>query len=101
VTRFGVDFQALNSASSQVGMAAETFSLSRGQVEGMPRAPGATQEATGLLDRALTALGEALQKAGAELQEVSGHLSMTASKYESTERALATWTVPGMTGRGG
>ena len=101
MTTFGVDFQALNSAASQVGMAAETFGQSRAQVEGMPRAAGATQEATGLLDRALTGLGEALQKAGAELQDVSGHLSTTASKYESTERALAAWTVPGVTGRGG
>jgi hypothetical protein len=98
MTVLRVDWQGLNAASAQIGMAAETFGRGGGQVVGMPRAAGATSEATGLLERALGALSDALRKAETELQEVSTHLSATASRYESTERALAAWKVPGSGG---
>ena len=99
MTNLRVNWQALNEASSQVGMAADMFDRGRGQVEGTPRAAGATGDATDLLDRALEALSEALGKAAAEMQQVSSHLAATASRYESTERALAAWKVPGSGGR--
>ena len=98
MTVLRVDWQALNATSAQIGMAAETFGRSRGQVEGLPPAAGATSEATALLERALVALSDALRKTETELQEVSSHLSATASRYESTERALAAWKVPGSGG---
>jgi hypothetical protein len=94
VTVLRVNWQALNAASSRIGVAAETFGRGGGQVEGMPRAAGATGEATALLERALGALSDALRKADTELQQVSSHLSATANRYESTERALAAWKVP-------
>ena len=75
------------------------FERGRGQIEGTPRAVGATGDATDLLARALEALSEALGKAAAEMQQVSSHLAATASRYESTERALAAWKVPGTGGR--
>jgi len=99
VTELRVDWQALNAASSQIGMAADTFGRGRGQVEGVQLAAAAAGEATQLLGRALDALSDALSKAAAELQQVSSHLSATASRYESTERALAAWSVPGSGGR--
>ena len=99
MTVLRVDWQALNATSAQIEMAADTFGRGPGQVEGMPRAAGATSEATALLERALGALSDALRKAETELQEVSSHLSVTASRYQSTERALAAWKVPGAGGR--
>jgi hypothetical protein len=99
VTDLRVNWQALSEASSQVGTAADMFGRGRGQVEGTPRAAGATGDATDLLDRALEALSGALGKASAEMQQVSSHLAATASRYESTERALAAWKVPGSGGR--
>jgi hypothetical protein len=99
VTDLRVNWQALNAASSQVEVAADMFERGRGQVEGTPRAAGATGEATDLLARALESLSEALGKAAAEMQQVSSHLAATSSRYESTERALAAWKVPGSGGR--
>jgi hypothetical protein len=100
MTVLGVSWDALNAASIQIGMAADTFGRSRSQVEQMPAAMGATSEARDLLDRALDALSDALSKAEVELQEVSGHLSATANSYQSAERALAAWKVPGVTSGG-
>lgn len=99
MTDLRVNWQALDEASSQVGRAAEIFDRGRGQIEGTPRAAGATADAGNLLERALQALSEALGKAATELQQVSSHLAATASRYESTERALAAWKVPGSGGR--
>lgn len=99
MTDLRINWQALNEASSQVGRTADMFDRGRGQVEGTPRAPGATGDATNLLGRALEALSEALGKAATEMQQVSSHLAATASRYESTERALAAWKIPGSGGR--
>lgn len=99
MTDLRVNWQALNEASSQVEVAVGMFERGRGQIEGTPHAVGATGDATDLLVRALEALSEALGKAAAELQQVSSHLAATASRYESTERALAAWKVPATGGR--
>jgi phage-related minor tail protein len=101
MTTFGVDFQALSAASAQIGLAAEAFGQGSRTATGTPRAAGATGEATAVLDRALSALGDALNKAQAELQQVADHLSATVNRYQSTERALVAWRVPGATGRDG
>jgi hypothetical protein len=95
MTEIRVDWQALNAASSQIGQAAEMFGRGRGQVEWIPRTTGSAAE---LLDRALGALSTALGKAATELQQVADHLSATAARYESTERMLASWQVPGAGG---
>jgi ABC-type transporter Mla subunit MlaD len=95
MTDLRVDWQALNAASSQIGQAAETFGRGRGQVEWIPGTTGAAAE---LFDRALGALSGALGKATTELQQVASHLSATAARYESTERMLASWQVPGSGG---
>jgi hypothetical protein len=97
MTLVGVDFQALSAASAQIQAAADQFARGSGQVEGTPRAEGATAEASSLLDGALTALSDALGKAAAELQQVSTHIAATADIYARTEQALAAWHVPGST----
>ena len=99
MTELRINWQALNAASSQVEVAAGMFERGRGQIDGTPRAAGATGDATDLFGRALEALSEALGKAAAEMQQVSSHLAATASRYESAERALAAWKVPGFGGR--
>lgn len=98
MTELRVNWQALNAAASQIEIAAETFGRGGAQIDGTPGAAGATSEAKNLLDRALGALSDALRKAETELQQVSSHLSATANSYESTERTLAAWKVPGSGG---
>lgn len=95
MSTLGVNIQALTSASAQIQEASAEFGRGWGQVAGTSRARGATAEATVLLERVLTALGEALRKAEGELQQVGGHLSETAGTYTHTERMLAAWVVPG------
>jgi hypothetical protein len=95
MSNLGVNIQALTSASAQIQEASAEFGRGWAQVAGTSRARGATAEATVLLERVLTALGEALRKAEGELQQVGGHLSDTASTYTNTERMLASWVVPG------
>jgi hypothetical protein len=95
MTRLGVDFQALHAASAQIATAADAFGQGSRQAGGIPRAAGATGEATILLERALDAMAGALRKAAAELQQVSSHLGATADTYARTEHALAAWKVPG------
>jgi hypothetical protein len=94
VTQVGVDFDALHAAAAQLGAAAESFGQGSGHAGGIPDAP-APLNANGLLERAAGALGGALGKVASELDNVSAHLSGTASAYEETERALAAWFVPG------
>jgi hypothetical protein len=91
--RFSCD--ALDAATSRISTAADTFGRGYSQVGAIPRSTGATSDAADLLDRALTATGDALRRAETELQEVSGSLSATAARYQNTERALAAWRVPG------
>jgi hypothetical protein len=95
VSTLGINIQALTSASAQIQSASAEFGRGWGQVAGTSRARGATAEATVLLERVLTALGEALRKAEGELQQVGEHLSGTADTYAHTERMLAAWVVPG------
>lgn len=95
MTQIGVDFGALQAAASQHGAAAEAFSQGCGHARGIPGA-AAPLNADGLLDRVTEALGGALGKVASELDEVSSHLSSTASVYEETERLLKSWFVPGM-----
>jgi hypothetical protein len=95
MSRLEVNIQALISASSQIQAASAEFGRGWGQVVGTSRARGATAEATVLLERVLSALGDALRKAEGELQQVGGHLSDTATTYTHTERMLASWVVPG------
>lgn len=98
MTSLGVDIQALTSASLQFQGAASEFGRGWGTLAGTPTAAGVTGEATFLLERLLTALGGALRKAETELQQVEQHLSATADLYCRTERALASWVVPGTAG---
>jgi hypothetical protein len=95
VTLLGVDFQALSAGSGQMASAAGEFTRGCGLIGGTPRAEGGTGLATELLEHLLSALSDALGKAGAELQQVSEHLSATADTYGRTEQALSGWQVPG------
>ena len=96
MTQIGVDFDALNWGASQLDMAAGSFGQAGGQIAGTPGA-AAPFGAAELLDRVLEELGAALGRAGSEVGEVAGHLSASRSAYESTEKALAAWLVPGGT----
>lgn len=94
MTQIGVDFEALQAGVSKLGQAAESFGQGSAHARGIPGA-AAPKGADGLLDRVTEALGGALGKVAAELDQVSGHLSGTVATYEETERLLKSWFVPG------
>jgi hypothetical protein len=95
--RVGVDSGAVRAGAAQIGHACEAFAQASGQIGGTPRATGPL-DVGGLLDRVLEAAADALGKAARELDGIGGGLSVTAAAYESAERVLANWNVPGSSG---
>jgi len=97
MTRVGVDFDALNNGSGQIGQARDLFGQFVGRVGGTPGAAAPDPGVTALLDRLLESIAGALHKGAGELDDLSAGLAATASGYEQIEQVLSNWNVPGGT----
>jgi hypothetical protein len=97
MTRVGVDFDALNTGSRQLGQARDSFGQFSGQVGATPGAAAPDPSATALLDHLLESVAGAFRKAATELDDLSAGLAATADGYEHVEQILANWNVPGGT----
>lgn len=102
MTSVRVDFGALREGAARLGQAGGSFGHGSGQVGMAPGAAapgwsvdGPLDDASGLLDRVLVAITDSLRKAASELDDIAGGLGDTAAAYESAERVLASWHVPG------